>query len=145
MGVVSHGDENLIVPPSDSTSPPLLPPPAHFLNLSGHGLPPAPPLSGAHLMLRSVDKNLRHSSALKRILCDAHNPPFHLMWTQTHAKAWGKASLPFVFLITQRSSHSHFLPYILKRKNTNCFFPYQHNCMNWPFEIAHIFYEHIQL
>ena len=70
-----------------STPPP---PPAHFLNLSGHGLPPAPPLSGAHLMLRSVDKNLRHSSALKRILCDAHNPPFHLMWTQTHAKAWGQ-------------------------------------------------------
>ena len=27
VGVVSHGDENLIVPPSDSTSPPLLSPP----------------------------------------------------------------------------------------------------------------------
>ena len=35
VGVVSHGDENLIVPPSDSTSPPLLPPRPTFSTFRG--------------------------------------------------------------------------------------------------------------
>ena len=70
-------------PPPPSQTPPLpsskSTPPAHFPNLSGQVAPPAPPLSGAQLMLRSVDKNLRHSSALKRILC-AHNLHLSTLW-----------------------------------------------------------------
>ena len=87
VGVVPHGDENLIVPPprphfSSST------PPAHFPNLSGHALPPAPPLSGAQLMLRTVDKNLEAFFAPKKNFMP---PPFPLMWSQTHAKVWGQS------------------------------------------------------
>ena len=63
-------------------------PPAHFPNLSGHALPPAPPLSGAQLMLRTVDKNLEAFFAPKKNFMP---PPFPLMWSQTHAKVWGQS------------------------------------------------------